>query len=56
MYRTFNMGTGFLVFCLKDEARNVLRALPDGKKVGEVVDERRAIVKSDSKKIEVEAW
>ena len=56
MYRTFNMGTGFLVFCPKDEARNVLRALPDGKKVGEVVDERRAIVKSDSKKIEVEAW
>ena len=56
MYRTFNMGTGFLVFCPRNEAKNALRALPDARQVGEVVDERRAIVEVYSKKIEVEAW
>jgi len=56
MYRTFNMGTGFLVFCPKNEAKNALRALLDARKVGEVVEERRVIVKAGSKKIEVEAW
>ena len=56
MYRTFNMGTGFLVFCPKNEAKNTLRALLDARKVGEVVEERRVIVKAGLKKIEVEAW
>jgi len=56
MYRTFNMGTGFLVICPKNEEKNALRALPNAKKVGEVVDERKVIVEVDSKKIEVEAW
>ena len=56
MYRTFNMGTGFLVVCPKNEARSVLRALPDARQVGEVVNERRVIVEVDSKKIEIEAW
>jgi len=56
MYRTFNMGTGFLVFCPKNEARNTLRTLLDARKVGEVVNERKVVVEVDSKKIEVEEW
>jgi len=56
MCRTFNMGTGFLVFCPKNEEKNALRALPNAKKVGKVVNERKVIVEVDSKKIEVEAW
>jgi len=56
MYRTFNMGTGFLVFCAKNEAENALGALPNARKVGDVVKEGKVIVEVDSKKIEVEAW
>jgi len=56
MYRTFNMGTGFLVFCSRNEAKNALRVLLDARQVGEVVNERRAIVEVHSKKIKVEAW
>jgi phosphoribosylformylglycinamidine cyclo-ligase len=56
MYRTFNMGTGFLVLCPKNEAKNVLRVQPDARQVGEVVKERRVIVKAGSNRIEVEAW
>ena len=56
MYRTFNMGTGFLVVCPKNETRSALRALPNARQVGEVVNERRVIVEVDSKKIEIEAW
>jgi len=56
MYRTFNMGTGFLVICPKNEAKNALRALPDARQVGEVFNERRVLVETGSKKIEVETW
>ncbi len=56
MYRTFNMGTGFLVFCAKNEVKDALGALPNSMKVGDVVKERKVIVEVDSKKIEVEAW
>ena len=56
MYRTFNMGTGFLVICPKNEANKALRTLRDARQVGEVIDERRVIVEVDSKKIGVEAW
>jgi len=56
MYRTFNMGTGFLVICPKNLAKKALRALPDARQVGEVVNERRVIVEVGSKKIEVEVW
>jgi len=56
MYRTFNMGTGFLVICPKNEAKNALRTLPDARQVGEVFNERRVLVETGSKKIEVETW
>jgi len=56
MYRTFNMGTGFLVIYPKNEANKALRTLRDARQVGEVIDERRVIVEVDSKKIGVEAW
>jgi phosphoribosylformylglycinamidine cyclo-ligase len=57
MYRTFNMGTGFLVICPKNEAKNALRALPHARQVGEVFNERRVLVEDGSKKkIEVETW
>jgi len=56
MYRTFNMGTGFLVICSKNEAKNAFRTLPNARQVGEVVKEKRVIVEVDSKRVEVERW
>jgi len=56
MYRTFNMGTGFLIIVSKKSGEEILEEIRDSRVVGEVVEERNATVEVGSKKITVERW
>jgi phosphoribosylformylglycinamidine cyclo-ligase len=56
MYRTFNMGTGFLVMVPSSDERRTLRIIEGSRVVGNVTKERKVIVETASKKTEIERW
>ncbi len=56
MYRTFNMGTGFLIVGSKKSGEEILEEVRGSRVVGEVVEERSVTVEVDSKRIAVESW
>ncbi len=56
MYRTFNMGTGFLVMIPKSDERETLRTIKGSRVVGKVVQERKVIVETPTRKLEIERW
>lgn len=56
MYRTFNMGTGFLVVCPPHDAQKALATLPDARIVGIVTRDTNVTVKLGSKQNEIVAW
>jgi len=56
MYRTFNMGTGFLVMVPKYDERKALRTIKGSRVVGRVVQERKVIVETTTSKLEIERW
>ena len=56
MYRTFNMGTGFLVMVPKSDERETLRTIKGSRVVGKVVQERKVIVETPTRKLEIERW
>ncbi|MBA7600552.1 hypothetical protein ES703_07608 [subsurface metagenome] len=39
MYRVFNMGIGMVLICSPDNANKLVKALPDAKLIGEVVEQ-----------------
>jgi phosphoribosylformylglycinamidine cyclo-ligase len=56
MYRTFNMGTGFLIIAPEESQREILGEIRGSKVVGKVVEEKSVTVEVDSKRIEVDRW
>lgn len=40
MYRVFNMGIGMVIFCSPEKAREILKRLPEAKKIGKVIPSR----------------
>jgi phosphoribosylformylglycinamidine cyclo-ligase len=56
MYRTFNMGIGFVVVCPMRAAKRVKALLPEARKVGYVTSSRSVIISLSGKWIEVENW
>ena len=56
MYRTFNMGTGFLVMIPNSDERKTLRTINGSRVVGRVVQERKVIVDTASERLEIERW
>jgi len=56
MYRTFNMGVGFLIICTRKAATRVTKSLPEAKLVGVVTDSLGVTVSIDGREVEVERW
>jgi phosphoribosylformylglycinamidine cyclo-ligase len=60
MYRTFNMGNGFLLILSPSECNKALNLLKkfgfNSRIVGKVIKDRSVILNLDSKKIEIESW
>ncbi len=56
MYRTFNMGIGFLVICSKDDSSRLRTVAPEMEQVGHVDSSCRVLVSADGEEIQVEKW
>jgi phosphoribosylformylglycinamidine cyclo-ligase len=56
MYRTFNMGIGFLIICPKRVVHQVERILPDAKLIGQVTGSRDVIARVNGHDIQIEKW
>jgi phosphoribosylformylglycinamidine cyclo-ligase len=56
MYRTFNMGIGFLVICPKNSASRLKATIPEIEQVGYVDSSRGVIVSTHDAEVEVERW
>ena len=56
MYRTFNMGTGFLVMVREEDEKETLKTLQRSRTVGKVIQERKVIVQTTTERIDVERW
>ena len=56
MYRTFNMGIGFLIVCTKESARRLKQLIPEVEQVGYVDSSSGVIVSIADEEIEVENW
>jgi phosphoribosylaminoimidazole (AIR) synthetase len=40
MYRVFNMGIGMVIFCSPEQVSEILKRLPEAKKIGKVIPSR----------------
>ncbi len=56
MYRTFNMGIGFLIICPGKMENRLKRLVTETVRVGYVTSSREVLVSLGSKEIEVEKW
>ena len=56
MYRTFNMGTGFLVICPRNMAKRVQSLLPETRLVGYVTRGHSVTVSVNGREVEVESY
>lgn len=56
MYRTFNMGVGFLIICPEESAHRLKATIPDIQQVGHVNSSREVSVSIAGKEFEVEKW
>jgi phosphoribosylformylglycinamidine cyclo-ligase len=56
MYRTFNMGIGFLVVCPKKSSSRIKASIPDAEQIGYVNSSRRVTVSIGGRATEVEKW
>ena len=56
MYRTFNMGTGFLIMCDRRAVGRFKLALPELREVGYVTSTRSVVIGAGGLEIEVERW
>ena len=56
MYRTFNMGIGFLIVCPRRFSRRMKTILPELTQVGEVTGTRDVTARINSHDIQIEKW
>ena len=56
MYRTFNMGIGFLVICPKNLEKRVQALLPEARHVGHVTKTREVSVSVNGRRVEIESY
>jgi phosphoribosylformylglycinamidine cyclo-ligase len=56
MYRTFNMGIGFLVLCPRSLERRVVGLMPEFRRVGFVTDSRNVEARVGGRVVEIERW
>ena len=56
MYRTFNMGIGFLIVCPTRSLRYLKKALPEARQIGQVTASREVIVRIKGQDIQIEKW
>ena len=56
MYRTFNMGTGFLVICPPNRIHQVRRIIPQIKQVGRVTTTRDVRIMTNGIELQIEKW
>jgi phosphoribosylformylglycinamidine cyclo-ligase len=56
MYRTFNMGTGFLIICPKRVAKRIKKLVPGIHEVGYVTNSRAAVISLKKNEFEAERW
>lgn len=56
MYRTFNMGTGFLVICPPNQIQQVRRVIPQIKQVGRVTTTRDVRIMTNGIELQIEKW
>jgi len=56
MYRTFNMGTGFLVICPQNQIQKVQRLIPQIKQVGRVTTSRDVRIMTNRIELKIEKW
>lgn len=56
MYRTFNMGIGFLIICPKREAKHVSEILPEAKQVGFVTSGRAVTILTRGRELDIERY
>ncbi len=56
MYRTFNMGTGFLIICRKKAANRVTKMLREAKQVGYVTSGRSVTLSAGDGELEIERY
>lgn len=56
MYRTFNMGIGFLVVCAMHSTKQLKSLLPGAIEVGYATSSRSVVISRFGKQIEVESW
>ena len=56
MYRTFNMGIGFLIICPKRPSRQIMKILPDAKPIGQVTRSREVNARINGRDIQIEKW
>jgi len=56
MYRTFNMGIGFLVLCPRTLEKRAIALVPELRRVGFVTDLRNVRVRARNRAVEIEHW
>lgn len=56
MYRTFNMGIGFLIICPKRSSRQIMEILPDAKPIGQVTGSREVNARIKGRDVQIEKW
>ena len=56
MFRTFNMGTGFLIVCPSKSEKTIRRLLPESRRVGNVTDSLEVLISRKGRRICVESW
>jgi phosphoribosylformylglycinamidine cyclo-ligase len=56
MYRTFNMGIGFLIICPKRAVKRVNTVLPEAKQVGYITSGRAVTIFARNRELEIERY
>jgi len=56
MFRTFNMGVGFLIICPRSAAARAKAILPDARPIGHVTDSRTVTVEADGRDLEIKSY
>jgi phosphoribosylformylglycinamidine cyclo-ligase len=56
MFRTYNMGIGFIIICPKEKAKRVQALIPEARNIGHVDSSNSVIIQHEGRMFEVEKW